>query len=148
MYGGNYDYPYNFNGTFGDTINPSFLEKDSAGIMTLYVFNSSYTAIQDTVTIDFSRTDSITVEYNGSGHYYDSFSILGIDTFSTTGITRKRFNINNGFPDNSDDFVYEGLFLPSGSPLMNGFFEYWNNLTCFDATDSLYFDPNFMDHAL
>jgi len=112
MYGGNYDYPYNFNGTFGDTINPSFLEKDSAGIMTLYVFNSSYTAIQDTVTIDFSRTDSITVEYNGSGHYYDSFSILGIDTFSTTGITRKRFNINNGFPDNSDDFVYEGLFLP------------------------------------
>ena len=119
-----------------------YLAKNDTGVLMMYYSNINYSATNDTIIIDYSRTDSVTFwkSHNSfNSEEYQSTSIISIDTVFFNGIPKKIFQINDACGDSDNDFIYEGTFGIMDNPFFEGCFEYMNFMTCYSINDSSYY---------
>lgn len=114
-----------------------YLAKNDSGILHLYYSQSDFSSISDSVIIDYSRTDSITV-WGSQFNYYEAKEIIWIDTVYFNGKSKKLFGILDYCGDSDDDFILEGAFNMNDSPFFDGCFEYWEHMICFSINDTTY----------
>lgn len=115
-----------------------YLAKNDSGILYMYISESSYTNINDTIIIDYSRTDSISY-WASMYNEYEARKITGIDTLFFNGKPKKILYINDSCGASNDDYVLEGTFNIVNKPFFDFCFEYANLLTCYSLNDSSYY---------
>ena len=115
-----------------------YLAKNDSGILQMYISESSYTNINDTIIIDYSRIDSISY-WISIYNEYEAKKITGIDTLFFNGKPKKIFYLNDSCGAANEDYILEGTFNIYDKPFFDGCFEYANLLTCYSLNDSSYY---------
>lgn len=119
-----------------------YLAKNDTGVLNMYYSSSYYTPSNDTIVIDYSRTDSITC-YKSINQFsvnlYYAWPISSVDTLYFNGIPKKIFSLVDNCSNPPNDYVYEGTFNIEDQPYFGFCFETADFLECYSINDTNYY---------
>lgn len=118
----------------GDTT--FYMVKNDTGVLISYYSENGYTDTLKKITIDYSRTDSVTSEWHyfpDSFYEYTAYKINNIDTLFFQGKSVKIFDIEDDCGGSWRDHVYEGTFIDGPNPFFESCFEYAKVMTCYSS---------------
>lgn len=118
----------------GDTT--FYMVKNDTGVLISYYSGDGYSDTLNKITIDYSRTDSVTSEWHylpDSFYEYNAYRINNIDTLFFQGKPVKIFDIDDDCGGEWRDYVYEGTFIEGPNPFFESCFEYAKVMTCYSS---------------